>query len=66
MGGGSYRHSSSKRRQLGGLLRIHLPNRYTNGYPADVLVRIVLRHQGLPRVLLLLQRVEPLLLHLLL
>jgi hypothetical protein len=64
--GGSYRHSPESG-HLSGLSRIHLPNRYTNGHPAaHVLICRVLSHQGLSRMLLLLQMLEPLLLQLLL
>lgn len=66
--GGMYRHSPAEGGQMSGLgTRRHLRKLDTNGHPAHVLIGRVVGDQGLPRVLLLLQDMESLLLlHLLL
>lgn len=60
---GSYRHPPGQRGHLSHLGRVHLA--HGNLPRAQVLIGVV-GHQGLSRLLLVLQQLEPLLLHLLL
>jgi hypothetical protein len=61
--GGSYRHPPAQRRHMS---RVHLTHRYAHLPRTHVLIDCMLGHQGLSRLLLVLQRLKSLLLHLLL
>ncbi len=64
---GSYRHPPAHRSHPGSSLgRVHLTHRHTHLPCRHVLIYGLLGHQGLSRLLLMLQLLEPLLLHLLL
>ena len=63
---GSYRHPPAHRSHPGSLGRVHLGHGHTHLPCRHVLIHGLLGHQGLPRLLLMLQLLEPLLLHLLL
>jgi hypothetical protein len=63
---GRYRHPPTQRRHVGNLCRIHVSKRHAHLRVSHILVHRVLGHQGLSRLLLVLQGLEPLLLHLLL
>lgn len=67
MKGGSYRHPPAQRRHVSSLRRAHLSHRDAHlRRGPHVLIHRMLGHQGLPRLLLVLEHLQPLLLHLLL